>query len=431
MTNDKENYKTDEVEILVHRKSNCKIELEVKALMPLLEKAQKKALKEVKKEVSLPGFRKGKAPEDLIRKKYPNVIEEKAQKGLADIAFQDALKLIQIPVLNTNTPVTFNLDSMETDHAKFTFSYETEPEIPKVDPKEFQYKEVEKPEVGTKEIEEAVKQIRLFHAKWTPVTDRGVEENDYVIIDLETVEDNPQTIFSNTRFEVSDKSMAKWMKNLIMGKKSDAVLEGVSEPDEDIPEEEKKEFEPKRVKLTLKKIETAELPPLDDEFSKKLGAPDVEKMKEAIETMLKQKADEKVFREERDQVNAFLLETYPFDLPLSLIQAEKDHRKRQLDRDPNYKARLEAMSDEEKEEADRRLTQQSEEAVRLFYISRQIVRDNDIKVSQREVEQEAIRSMNMFGPANIDPKKIPNEMFALALSKTILAKAQNFVLEKK
>jgi len=117
-------------------------------------------------------------------------------------------------------------------------------------------------------------------------------------------------------------------------------------------------------------------------------------------------------------------------MPASLIASEKEHRKKQLEQDPKYRAQFQSFTEEQRQEADQVLYQKAEEAVRLFYISRSIIRNADIKVSESEVKAEAMKTLGSFGPVNIDPNKIPNEVFALALSKVILAKAQNFIMEK-
>ena len=59
----------------------------------------------VGKEVTLPGFRKGKAPEALVEKNYPKQIDSEWQKCIADLAFRDSVKLTKIPLLNNEPKV--------------------------------------------------------------------------------------------------------------------------------------------------------------------------------------------------------------------------------------------------------------------------------------------------------------------------------------
>ncbi len=410
----------------------CIVTLEVTASKRLIEKAHADALKEVGKEVILPGFRKGKAPIDLIQRQFSTSIADKGKKLLADYAFASAFKLAAIPILNDRSSINFKLNKISEEEASFTFSYETEPLPPTIDPKKFVLQPVQKQVIGEKEMGEALKQMQMFFAKWTLIADRPVQEGDYILIDLETNEDPPKKIFSDTRFEVSDSHMATWMKKLVLGKKPGDICEGISEADPDMSEEQKKAFLPKRVLLTLKKIETAELPPFDDDFAKKVGGKTMDDVRKFVKEMLENKAEEAFQGKQREQVSQFLLQ-HPFYLPVSLMRQEIEHRKTQLQADPRYQHKLKQMTDleraVEKMQVEEAISKQSEGALRIFYASRQIIRDNQIPITQEEVEKEALNTLKTFGPVKIDPNKIPQEVMALALSKVILSKAQEYILK--
>lgn len=426
-----EEKKNEKIAIVVRRFPHCRVELDATVGSEMIEEAKDEALKAIKKEVSIPGFRKGKAPTEMILKNYSKSLQDKAKDILADLAFNASKELVKIPILNNNANVQFSVQKLSENEGVLTFIYESEPQVPEISPSGFKLKPVDYTQPGEKELNEAVRQLQLFYAKWNLVTDRPIQEGDFIIIDLRTLEDPPQQVFSDTRFEVTDNSMAKWMKKLVLGKTAGTAVEGVSEPDPELSTEKKKEFEPKRVLLTIKKIETAELPSLDEDFAKKVGAKDVDHMKKYLADMLEKKSLERVEHDKREQVNEFLL-SFPIDIPLSLIQKEKEHRRKQYAEDPRYQAKLQQMNDlqrdMEKLELEEALHQQSESAVRLFYASRQIVREAKINVTVQEVENEAVRSLKAFGPVGIQSHMIPDELFALTLSKIILAKAQDYIL---
>lgn len=417
-----------DVSVTVHRKPSCRIELEVKASPTLVAAARKDAIKKISKEVTLPGFRKGHAPEDMIVKKYPSAVEGEWHKSIADASFAAAQMQAKVPMLNTNSPVTFDLKShsLETG-AELTFQFDTEPMVPSVDPKLFTPKAIKKAEVGEKQIDEAIHQMRFFYAQWKPVAERGIQEGDYILIDLDTIENEPQKVFHEIRFEVSKARMAAWMKNIVIGAHAGDVIEAMSEPDADMSEDDKKEFTPKKVRLTIHQVEEAILPEMED-FAHKMGVNTIPEMREAILGALKRNAEDKANDELRDQVNDFLINQYTFELPLSLIDTEKNHRKSQMLTDPKYKDSYDKLSAEELKKLDEKIFTESDQAVRLFYLSRQVVRDAKITVTHGEVQQEAAQSANAFG-RKIDPDHLSKEVFALALSKVILGKAQNYILE--
>lgn len=426
MSSSKAVEKTQEpISVKVHHHPLCKVELEVTASKEIISQARKNAIKWVSKGVSFPGFRKGKAPESVVLRERGAEVEKRFQKELADLAFIEAQKKANVPVLNNNSPISFDLKKRSDEEALLSFTFETEPKVPTVDRETFEKKPVPRAEVGEKQIEEAIRQMRFFFAKWTPVKDRAIQDGDYVLIDLDTVEkDKVERIFNQVRFEVSKERMANWMKKLIEGAKVGDVLEGVSEADDMMSEEEKKEFQPKNVRITLVQAEEAELPEVNDEFAKKVGAETVEKMRESVTNLLNKQADEKVETSLREQINEFLLKNYEFELPKSLIDAEKKHRMEQKKMDPNFIK----MSEEEKKKFEESLHSQAEEAVRLFYLSRQIVKDAKIAITHQEVQNEAVQTYSYHGGKN--PDQVPREIFALALSKVVLFKAQSHILKK-
>lgn len=419
-----------DVKVQVHEKKGCRVELEVKAPVHMINMARKNAIKLVSKEVSLPGFRKGKAPDEIILKQFSGEVERKMHKTLADLAFIAAQKVVKVPVLNNNSPISFDLKKLAPEEgAELMFSFETEPRIPSVNFTQFTPKEVKRAEVKDKQIDEAVLQMRFFYAKWNSVTSRPIQDGDYVMIDLDTVEgEHIERVFHHIRFEVSKERMAGWMKKLIQGAKAGDVLEGVSQADDTATDAEKAEFKPKNVRITILKVEEAELPALDDEFAKKVGAADVAHMRQSIADLLNKQADEKVQSELREQVNDYLIEAYPFELPHSLIDTEKKHRMNQLMHDPSFKDKWNKMSQEERKKLDEKLTAEATQAVSLFYLSRDIVQKEKIPVTHQEVQQEAIKTYQSHGGRQID--QMPKEIFALALSKVILAKAQDLFLKK-
>ena len=399
-----------DVEVEVRRLPACKVELHVKASSSLVAKAHRQAIKKVNKEVTFPGFRKGKAPQDMVLKKYGPFVEREWQKCIADAAYVEAQRKARLTVLNTGNPVGFDLKSHSMDGAELVFSFETEPVVPNVDLNGYQRSGEEPKKVEEKQIEEAILQSRYYFAEWEPL-DRGAEEGDTITIDLDTLENEPQRVFNGVHFEVSGERMAQWMKDLVIGAKAGDVLEGISEGGE---------MEPKRVKVTIKKVEKALLPELNDEFAKKMGVSDVGSLRETVRMMLQRNLDAASRDKEREKVNDHLMASYNFELPLSLIQTEHAHRLAQAEKQRGE------LDEEEKKKLSEKIFAEASQSVKLFYLARQIVREAKIPVSHSEVEHEATQFAR---GQNVDPSHLPKELFALALSKILLIKAQDYLIE--
>lgn len=412
------------VEVKVLEKEACLVQLDVTAPLAMIEEARKRAAKVVGKEVSLPGFRKGKAPVDMILQKFSKEVDKQLHKELADLAFVDAQKQVKVPLLNNKASVSFELKQLDEKGAKLLFSFETEPKVPVATPQGFSLKAIERQEVTDKQIDEAILQMRFFYAQWKPVTERPIQDGDYIMIDLDTVDgDKVERVFNHIRFEVSKDRMAEWMKKLVQGAKVGDVLEGVSEPDAS----EEETFPKKNVRITILKVEEAELPELNDEFAKKVGSPDIEQMRKSVADLFRKQWDEKVEQAKREQVNAFLMEQYVFDLPQSLVNAETKHRFEQLMQDPKFKTQWNHMSSEEKKQFEDNVKKEASQAVRLFYLSRAIVQNEKIPITHQEVQQVAQHLYQTHGGRSAE--NLPKELYALALSKVILAKAQDHFLK--
>jgi len=419
------------IQVKVEKKPRCLVELEVSIGAELVKDARVQALKDVKKEITISGFRKGKAPDDVIIKKYPEALRDKWEKKIADLSFVEAHTQEKLPSLSTGGKIVFKIQDYSLEKgANISFSYETEPEVPTIDPKAFKLEEEEKAVVSQKEVDEAIRQVRFFYATWKEV-DRPIKEGDYIIIDLDSLEEEkPQRIFNDTRFEVSDKGMTKWMQKLVLGAKKGDALKSISKPDAKPSKKEKEEFEERKVLVTIKKIEEATLPEIDDEFAKKIGANTTKEMSESIKKMLIQQAETTHNQENRQKVSKFLLDTYKFDVPDSLIKTEIEYRRNTYLKNPEFSKKYPKMNEKEKAAFEEEILKYSEAAIRIFYISKKIVGDFKIQITDDEIKQEALNILYRETGKKLDPKNISKDIYALALSKLVLIKAEDYLLDQ-
>jgi trigger factor len=427
-----QNLQNEQVRFTIHHKPACIVEFDVEAFEPLVKEAHKKAARAISKEVAMPGFRKGKAPEEMIVKNYPKEVDKEWQQQIANLCMSECMKLAKVALLHRDAKMTFQIKSHSPNGALLILAMETEPQVPKVDPKQFQAKEVKRPEVNEDKIAETIRQTQLFFANWEHVHDRPIQEGDFVLLDVDVIEEHPpQPLFSHTRFEVTEKSMAKWMRELVMGKKNGDSIEGISVPDEDASKEDKEELKPKKVRVTIKSIETATLPPFNDEFAQKLGASSMDDMKTKVTDLLSKQADAHVQEAKREQVNEFLLTQYPFDLPATLIEKETKFRFQQLFADNDFQQYWESMNADERKKTIQTIHQQSEKAVKMFYLCRQIVSDANIRITASDIPPPADSALELL----INPQKMfhhqrnPEIEHAEAFSRLVLEKAEDYIID--
>jgi trigger factor len=430
-----EEYKSDSIHFIVHRKPRCTVEFHVQVTPALVREAHKKAIKKVSKQVSLPGFRKGRAPGELVAKKFGKEIDREWQQEIANEVFPECEKLANIPILKKDSKINYTIKSHSLDHgADIHYSFETEPSIPYVDPKHFHLKEVARPPATDKEVEETIRQIHFFFAKWQPVRGRPAREGDFVILDVDVIETDPPTpLFSDTRFEISDKHMAQWMKPLVLGLDIGASIEGMSFPNEELSEKEKETYPPKKVRLTLKAIDHAELPPMDEVFYRSLGVKDYEELQGSLTRLLNEKADAHVKEAERQQVVDFLLHQHPFELPTSFISKETRFRMQQLLGDEDFKNQWSQMNEEQQKQTIQSIFNQSEKAVRLFYICRRIIQEAGIQLSPEDLPKIPTTPLEILvkTPSPYQHHEDEELRQAEAYSRLILEKAEDYIIAQR
>lgn len=420
--------KEKDVEADYKIKEGCIAELNIKTGKKLIEDAKKRALKLINRSIEIDGFRKGKVPKEFILKNYPQKVDQETRSEIISIAFMEAQKELKIFPLNRDTKIDYKLKNFSEDGAEIFFSYETHPTPPKVDPKKFSLKAIKKNPVTEEAVDEHIRQVRFFFAEWKDV-DRAIQDGDFVIIDLDTIEP-PGRVFSDTRFEVTDRSIAKWMKSLLLGAKKGDIIEGISEADEEVSEKEKKDFQPKKVKITIKKVEEATLPPLDDNFAKRMQEKDLPSFRESMRKLLEKTEKERVEQDEREQVNEFLTMEYSFDLPASVLEKEKNYRKNKLIEKLKESGKWDKTEEKDREYIEKSTEKQARDSLLLFYISQKIIEDENIQITKDDIKKES-EVMKKSSEESLQKNLTKKELENVAFYDLCLKRAQDFILNYK
>ncbi len=427
-------FENSDLTVSVHRKPASRVELHVRVSSPIAESAWKEAVKSIVKEVSLPGFRKGKSPAELVIKRYPREIDQRWQEEIASKAMQEAEKLTKVSPISRSTRVSYTMKTHSLTGAELSISFEAEPAVPDINPQDLKLTKVERPTVNDEKVEETIRQVRFFFAAWNDVEDRAVEIGDYVLLDVEDLEQTPpKKVFSHTRFEVTEKSMAKWMLDLVLGKKKGDCPEGLSTPDEDLPEEEKSAFQPKKVRLHLLAIQQAILPELDETLAKNLGADHVQDLRTKIDHLLNQQADAHVKEKLREQVSEQLLALYPFDLPFTLVERETQFRMRHLLQDPQFQQQWAKMDQSEHQKTILSIFDQSQKAVRMFYLCRKFAGEKNIQVTPKDLPTLPSSALEtLLQPSSSQPLISGSEEIqqAEAFSRLLLEKTEDYLISQ-
>ena len=305
-----------------------------------VEKKYQELLEELSGRVEMPGFRKGKVPQDMLVQRYGQALRADAIESLLASAYVDAVKEAGLrPVCD---PAVHDLEAIPTDgHYHFTATVEVRPEIELRDYEGLDFVE-RVPIVTNVDVERALDSLRDQQADLVPVT-RQSAPGDFVIIDYERLGDDGRPVPDSKSVDYPCEVGKGYMPPEL-----DEALVGVSAGDEKtvtlaFPEGHGvKDVAGKSVPFAVKVKEVREkrLPPVDDAFAKAVaGCETVLDLRVRVRNSLEAQA--RAFargRLEQEIIDA-ILERNPFELPECLVEERLGEM---------YRRASEGRSDEDK-----------------------------------------------------------------------------------
>lgn len=344
-------------------------------------------LEEVAKKANLPGFRPGKAPKGVIKKRFgQSVMGDVLQRAVQDTTSQALLERNLKPAMQPKIEVT-SFD--EGKDLEYTVSLEVLPEIVPVD---FKTIDLERPkaEPGEAEIAKALDSLAASQRKTQKVeTAREAKLGDTAVIDFEGFMDGeafPGGKGSDHPLELGSNQFIPGFEAQLVGKKAgDKVEVSVTFPAE--YGSEKLAGKAATFKVEIKELREPLPVTIDDEFAKGLGFEDLETVKKVVKDQLTRDYQ----RASRAKVKRALLDklsdAHNFEVPPGMLEMEfqqiwgqvEADRKRGVE-DPEHKGKTDdQLKDEYKAIALRR--------VRLGLLLAEVGRANDVQVTQDEVNR--------------------------------------------
>lgn len=442
-THQSHQFQDDNITVKLERRPGCLVHMDVTISPLATQAAYEKAIKNVSKEVSVPGFRKGKAPRDMIVKNFSKYVESEWKELTLKTAFQDAIKLSKAyPFKEEIQKAHLGTISLE-DGATMSYDFEAHPEIPSINPEELSIKMVERKPVTDKDIDTALENLRLQHAEWHDITDRSAAEGDYVDIDIDAVEEPVRNICKSSRFQIASGKMGEWMRNLLIGMSPGESAEKMSEKEEDESEcqqciegeeadHEHHHFKPTLCRITLHAIKKATLPALDDDFSKKFNIESIEKLKERVVEDLNKQADEEHSNSLRARMEQAIMQKYAFDVPASLVKEQVKERRAEIIQELTQQGVNESILDAEAKKVALQVASRLTRDFCLFFLAQKVMQENHIEVKEDELMQELMRQMwlNQSGQSIIHPSMDASEVRSRLIASLTVNKAIDFLIDK-
>ena len=302
-------------------KNMAKLTIEVSA--EELDKAMEKAYQKQKSRISLPGFRKGKAPRKMIESMYgKGVFMEDAVNSLVPQEYSKAIADCDLEIVSQPE---INVTQMEPGKALiFTADVATKPEVTLGD-----YKGVEVPKteiaVTDEEVDAEVKKEQDKNSRTVVVEDRAAANGDITTIDFEGFVDG--VAFDGGKG--SDYALTLGSGTFIPGFEDQLVGANTGDHVEvkvTFPEEyQAKELAGKEAvfQCDVKKIETKEVPELDDEFAKDVSEFDtLAEYKEDVKKNLTEKKEKEARTAKENAAVDKAIENAQMDIPEAMIETQ-------------------------------------------------------------------------------------------------------------
>jgi len=287
-----------------------------------IERQIDERLKQLARNVRMPGFRPGKVPMKLVTQTYGPQVRSEVLGDAVQRSFSDAVKEANLRV--AGYPRIEKKDPANEKSLEFSATFEVYPDVKLGD---ISTAAIEKPAVTVDDaaVEKTIEVLRKQRTRFVPAS-RPAADGDRLTVDfLGTIDGQPFEggRAENFPFELGGSRMLPEFEAAARGMAEGESKEfGLKFPDD----YHGKEVAGKQAsfKLTLKKLEHPQLPEVDEQFAKSLGVADgdVAKMRSEVRANVEREVAKRVEARVKAQALQALLDSTPLELPKSLIDME-------------------------------------------------------------------------------------------------------------
>ncbi|MGH7651855.1 MAG: trigger factor [Gemmatimonadaceae bacterium] len=291
--------------------------IQVSVPVEAVKDAEEKAARRYASTVRLPGFRPGKAPATVVRKKFGEAIRQEALESLVREAYEEFVEKESIKV--AAQPHVHDLKFEEGKPLTFELHLELRPNIELARTNGFR---IERPAVNVTEqqLNEQLEQVRDEKATWTPVNEKP-QPGDMVNVQIATSSTDGEAGEGKSYPIVLGAGQAiPGIEELVMSASPGETVERPVKWPEDFPDETQR-GQTKTVRITLNEVKRKSAPPLDDAFAREVGDfESLDALKQAVRSDLERHAGHEIEAGVRQQLVDQIISANAFDVPRSWVQ---------------------------------------------------------------------------------------------------------------
>ncbi|MHB1134538.1 MAG: trigger factor [Chloroflexota bacterium] len=376
-----------------------RVQLTMEADEAATKQAEEKAYRQLASRANIPGFRRGKAPRQLVERVLGRdyILREAAQLLLPDL-YQQAIQETGIdPIYDPDIDII----SLEPLSVKVVVAVRPTPELP-----DYQSMRLPREEITLSEetLENSLSNLREQHAEWEPV-ERAVQLNDTAVMDAKATEEGGEQILDQSNIEylvapernVPIAGFAEQLVGMSAGEEKEFEL---SFP-EDYPNDELKG---KKAAFTVKvhSVKEKHVPELDDEFAKTVGEYEtLADLREGLRQNLQNRLTDARDRSYEQNVLSNIVKETKAELPPEMVEEQtevslhtlEDRLRAQNAAMPEY---LAAVKQTRIQLLDR-LREEAKETLREQLVLSEIAKRENVEVADAEVDQEIEQSVSFMG----------------------------------
>lgn len=364
-----------------------------------VQETYKTILDKYVKNAQIPGFRKGHVPASVLERKFSDALKQDALSEIIDKSlnevFENEKENRPLPYAQ---PVMEQLPELNLDSdLSYTVTFDV---FPKVEVKDFSGITIKEPqvEITDKDIERELTAIQERNAVVMDKKDsESVAKDDIVTINYSELDENDKEIEGSKRegfvFTVGTGENIYKIDDEIIGMKKNETKQitktySKDEKDADLAGKTKK------INVTVTSLKIRNLPKLDDELAQDVNEKfkTLEDLKNDIKRSLETAKSRKITELKNNSLLSQLVEKNPFEIPVSMLQAELDGRWRmmaqQFQTTPEQLEKMVTASGQSKETMLEQWTGDSEKMLKSRIIVDSLIREKNITVTPEEIEEQ-------------------------------------------
>jgi trigger factor len=291
--------------------------IQVSVPADVVKEAEDKAARRYASTVRLPGFRPGKAPATVVRKKFGEAIRQEALEALVREAYQEFVEKESIKV--AAQPHVHDLKFEEGKPLTFELHLEVRPTVELARTNGFR---IDRPaaKVTDEQLNQQLEQLREEKAIWTPVTEKPMP-GDMVNVQLATSIAGSEIAEGKSYPIVLGAGQAiPGIEELVMSAAPGETVERPVKWPDDFPDESQR-GQTKTVRITINEVKRKSAPALDDAFAREVGDfESLDALKTAVRADMERHAEHEVEAAVRQQLIDQIISANAFDVPKSWVQ---------------------------------------------------------------------------------------------------------------